>query len=77
MTTHLAKQYVPKPEQAVIEWLLDADPSIRWIVVDDANGLPPSHPAEFFALLGGGRRDGSWDRSGMSKSQLFFIRLLC
>ncbi len=43
------------------------------IVAGDADGLPPSHLAEFFALLGGGLRDGSWDGSGMSKSQLAIL----
>lgn len=43
------------------------------IVAGDADGFPPSHAAEFFALLGGGQRDGSWDRSGMAKSQLAIL----
>jgi pimeloyl-ACP methyl ester carboxylesterase len=36
------------------------------IVAGDADGLPPRHAAEFFELLGGGRRDANWDRSGMT-----------
>lgn len=43
------------------------------IVAGDADGLPPSHAAEFFALLGGGLRDGSWDRSGVSNAQLAIL----
>lgn len=43
------------------------------LVAGDADGFPPSHAAEFFALLGGGQRDGSWDRSGVSKSQLAIL----
>jgi pimeloyl-ACP methyl ester carboxylesterase len=43
------------------------------LVAGDADGLPPAHAAQFFALLGGGLRDGSWDRSGMSKSQLAIL----
>jgi pimeloyl-ACP methyl ester carboxylesterase len=43
------------------------------IVAGDADGLPPSHAAQFFELLGGGLRDGSWDGSGMSKSQLAIL----
>lgn len=43
------------------------------IVVGDADGMPPSHAAQFFEFLGGGLRDGSWDRSGMSKSQLAIL----
>jgi pimeloyl-ACP methyl ester carboxylesterase len=36
------------------------------LVIGDADGLPPSHAVEFFSLLGGGQRDASWDRSGMT-----------
>jgi len=43
------------------------------IVAGDADGFPPSHAAEFFALLGGGLKDGSWDRSGVSNSQLAIL----
>jgi pimeloyl-ACP methyl ester carboxylesterase len=31
------------------------------LVYGDADSMPPSHAAEFFALLGGGLRDGGWD----------------
>ncbi len=40
------------------------------IVVGDADGVSPGHAAEFFGLLGGGRRDAVWDRSGMTKHAL-------
>jgi len=43
------------------------------LVVGDADGFPPSHAAEFFSLLGGGQRDGSWDGSGMSNAQLAIL----
>jgi pimeloyl-ACP methyl ester carboxylesterase len=43
------------------------------LVYGDAEGVPPSHAAQFFELLGGGLRDGSWDGSGMSKSQLAIL----
>ena len=43
------------------------------IIIGDADGMPPSHAAEFFALLGGGQKDGSWDNSGMSNSQLAIL----
>ena len=43
------------------------------IVAGDADGLPPRHAVEFFELLGGGRRDASWDRSGMSKHRLAIL----
>ena len=43
------------------------------IVAGDADGLPPRHAVEFFELLGGGRRDASWDRSGMTKHRLAIL----
>jgi pimeloyl-ACP methyl ester carboxylesterase len=43
------------------------------LVYGDADGVPPAHAAQFFELLGGGKRDGSWDGSGMSKSQLAIL----
>ncbi len=43
------------------------------IVAGDADGLPPSHAVEFFGLLGGGMRDASWDRSGMTPHRLAIL----
>jgi pimeloyl-ACP methyl ester carboxylesterase len=43
------------------------------IVVGDADGLPPRHAVEFFELLGGGQRDASWDRSGMTRHRLAIL----
>jgi pimeloyl-ACP methyl ester carboxylesterase len=43
------------------------------LVVGDADGLPPRHAVEFFELLGGGRRDASWDRSGMTRHRLAIL----
>ena len=43
------------------------------IVAGDADGLPPRHAVEFFELLGGGQRDASWDRSGMTKHRLAIL----
>ena len=43
------------------------------IVAGDADGLPPSHAVEFFGLLGGGKRDASWDRSGMTRHRLAIL----
>jgi pimeloyl-ACP methyl ester carboxylesterase len=43
------------------------------IVVGDADGLPPSHAVEFFELLGGGKRDAVWDRSGMTRHALAIL----
>jgi len=33
------------------------------LVYADADSIPPSHAAEFFALLGGGLKDAGWDGS--------------
>jgi pimeloyl-ACP methyl ester carboxylesterase len=43
------------------------------IVVGDADGLPPRHAVEFFELLGGGKRDAVWDRSGMTRHGLAIL----
>jgi pimeloyl-ACP methyl ester carboxylesterase len=43
------------------------------LVVGDADGLPPSHAVDFFALLGGGQRDANWDRSGMTHHRLAIL----
>jgi pimeloyl-ACP methyl ester carboxylesterase len=43
------------------------------IVAGDADGLPPRHAVEFFELLGGGKRDAVWDRSGMTRHRLAIL----
>jgi pimeloyl-ACP methyl ester carboxylesterase len=43
------------------------------IVVGDADGLPPAHGVDFFGLLGGGKRDAHWDRSGMTRHRLAIL----
>jgi pimeloyl-ACP methyl ester carboxylesterase len=43
------------------------------LVIGDADGMPPSHAVEFFDLLGGGRRDANWDRSGMTHHRLAIL----
>src|SRR5438445_4868289 len=43
------------------------------IVIGDADGVPPSHAVEFFGLLGGGKRDANWDRSGMTHHRLAIL----
>ena len=43
------------------------------IVAGDAEMFPPAHAAEFFALLGGGQRDGGWDGSGLSNARLAIL----
>jgi pimeloyl-ACP methyl ester carboxylesterase len=43
------------------------------LVIGDADGMPPSHAVEFFGLLGGGRRDAGFDRSGMTHHRLAIL----
>lgn len=43
------------------------------IIFGDADAISPAHAAQFFALLGGGQRDGSWDRSGMPNARLAIL----
>lgn len=43
------------------------------LVLGDADSVPPAHAVAFFDLLGGGRRDGGWDGSGMVSSQLAIL----
>lgn len=43
------------------------------IVAGDADALPPRNAVAFFELLGGGRRDASWDRSGMTHHRLAIL----
>jgi pimeloyl-ACP methyl ester carboxylesterase len=43
------------------------------IVAGDADIFPPSHAVELFGLLGGGKKDGSWDGSGRVQSQLAIL----
>ncbi|MBV9787680.1 MAG: squalene cyclase, partial [Chloroflexi bacterium] len=45
MPTNPAKPQVPPPESAVIQWLLDADPAIRWQVLRDLIGAPAKEVA--------------------------------
>lgn len=43
------------------------------LVFGDADSMSPAHAAEFFALLGGGQQDGSWDRSGVTPHRLAIL----
>ena len=43
------------------------------IVAGDADIFPPSHAVELFGLLGGGKRDGGWDGSGLSNARLAIL----
>jgi pimeloyl-ACP methyl ester carboxylesterase len=39
----------------------------------DADAVRTAHAVQFFELLGGGKKDGGWDGSGMSKSRLAIL----
>ena len=54
------------------DWSADVPklPMPVMLMVGDADGLPPSHAAAFFELLGGGRRDAGFDGSGMTPHRL-------
>ena len=43
------------------------------LIIGDADGIPPSHAVEFFGLLGGGQRDASWDKSGVTHHRLAIL----
>jgi pimeloyl-ACP methyl ester carboxylesterase len=43
------------------------------IAVGDADAVRTSHAVEMFELLGGGKKDAGWDRSGMSNSRLAIL----
>ena len=43
------------------------------LVVGDADSVRTSHAVEFFELLGGGKQDAGWDRSGMSDARLAIL----
>ncbi|GHF46900.1 pimeloyl-ACP methyl ester carboxylesterase [Deinococcus metalli] len=43
------------------------------LVAGNADSFAPAHATEFFALLGGGQRDGGWDGSGMTPHRLAIL----
>lgn len=43
------------------------------LVMGDADSIRPEHAVEFFALLGGGKKDAGWDGSGMSNARLAIL----
>jgi pimeloyl-ACP methyl ester carboxylesterase len=43
------------------------------IVVGDADSMRPAHAVQFFELLGGGKKDGGWDGSGISNARLAIL----
>jgi len=43
------------------------------LVFGDADAVRTAHAVDYFELLGGGKRDGGWDGSGMSKARLAIL----
>jgi len=43
------------------------------LVFGDADAIRPAHIVEFFALLGGGKKDAGWDGSGISSARLAIL----
>lgn len=43
------------------------------LVFGDADAVRTAHAVEFFELLGGGKRDGGWDGSGISTARLAIL----
>ena len=43
------------------------------LVFGDADAVRPAHAVQFFELLGGGKKDGGWDGSGISKARLAIL----
>ena len=43
------------------------------LVFGDADSVPVSHAAQFFELLGGSKKDGGWDGSGITPSRLAIL----
>jgi pimeloyl-ACP methyl ester carboxylesterase len=57
--------------QEVSEVMKDKIPTM--IAVGDADSVRTAHAVEFFELLGGGEKDGGWDRSGVSRARLLIL----
>ncbi len=43
------------------------------LVFGDADAVRPEHVVQFFQLLGGGKKDGGWDGSGISNTRLAIL----
>jgi pimeloyl-ACP methyl ester carboxylesterase len=43
------------------------------LVFGDADAVRTAHAVEFFGLLGGGKKEGGWDGSGMSNARLAIL----
>jgi pimeloyl-ACP methyl ester carboxylesterase len=84
----LYAQLAPKPEDWPVlhtklgemlrndyDWSKDI-PAIKapvLLVFGDADAVRTSHAVQFFELLGGGKRDGGWDGSGISNACLAIL----
>ena len=57
------------------EWSRDiaAIKAPTMLVFGDADSIRPEHMVEFFELLGGGKKDGGWDGSGISNARLAIL----
>jgi pimeloyl-ACP methyl ester carboxylesterase len=47
--------------------------SATLLVFGDADAIRPEHMVQFFELLGGGKKDGGWDGSGISNARLAIL----
>jgi hypothetical protein len=43
------------------------------LVVGDWDAVRTAHTVQFFELLGGGKQDALWDRSGMNQNRLAIL----
>jgi len=43
------------------------------LIFGDADSMRPEHVVEFFELLGGGKKDGGWDGSGICNARLAIL----
>jgi pimeloyl-ACP methyl ester carboxylesterase len=43
------------------------------LVFGDADAVRTAHAVQFFELLGGGKKDGGWDGSGISNARLAIL----
>ena len=43
------------------------------LVYGDADAVRTAHAVQFFGLLGGGKKDGGWDGSGISTARLAIL----
>ena len=88
MATNPPKRHILKPERAVIDWLLDSDPALRWQVMRDLTKAPASEiaaerariategwGARLLALQGADGRWGgaAWNRGWSSTMHVLWL----